>query len=167
MRVLFVNGHVWQSEGQREPSASWLLISGPKGDRNADGKVLAVGAGDAPEEHRLDSGIGTRACLFPPSLLPSRTLGVHYLPCPSLVLHCTADNERVRCLAMGTDLKSGTTAPNSQRRGTWLNTCKTGCSLPLTLSGPQKSSLSPSCCSTAVISSRCYQPLRLYLQCRD
>lgn len=43
-RVLFVNGHIWQSERERVPAASWLLIS--------QREILAVGVGDVPTEHR-------------------------------------------------------------------------------------------------------------------
>lgn len=71
MRILFVNGHVWQSEQLREPPASWLLISRPKDDRNAGGMVLALGVGDAPEEHRL---------AWPASLAPAVSPAPSHLP---------------------------------------------------------------------------------------
>lgn len=74
MRVLFVNGHVWQSQRQREPPSSWLLVSGPEDDGSADGKVLAVGAGDAPQQHRQVFGRDLRRkallLLLPPLLPP-------------------------------------------------------------------------------------------------
>lgn len=43
-RVLFVNGHIWQSEQESAPAASWLLIS--------QGRIIAVGVGNVPTEHR-------------------------------------------------------------------------------------------------------------------
>lgn len=135
MRVLFVNGHVWQSGRQREPPASWLLISGPEGGRNACGKVVDVGVGDAPEEHRLaPPALQARPMSPPPSPPPlnsPRLLCI--LSTPSR--YTSAENKIGQLFRVGAYPKSGTADVEFARLQ--YNSTDRDAHLPFTLSGLQ------------------------------